>query len=420
MRHHLVLATVIALPAILTACKADPAPSPPTPPQAEPSKTVSSEPREVVLWHSYREDEKTAVEQVVDAFNKGHDDIRLKALNVPYDAFVDKITIATPRGQGPDIFIFAHNLIGDWVDNYHILEPISQRVGAGVLRRFIPATVKALVYKQSLYGLPMAFKSLALFYDPALVDSPPTTTDELVDKALAATDAEKGTYGLVYEASLLYFNAPFIHGFGASILDGAGRPNVDEQPMIDALSFVKGLMEKGVMPRGVNSAMVASLFNEGKAAMVINGPWFLGEIDDGRTFDVALLPGVGETGHAKPFLGSEAVFMSAFSKQKDAALEVMLFLTTDKSAMTRLRTGRQTVANDAVYHQEEVRKDRVISVFRAQAENCVLMSSRPEMQAIWSTMDMAINRSVFGEVDPRDALAEAQKKIEADIAKMRK
>lgn len=373
-------------------------------------------PTEIVLWHSYREGEKAALERTVEAFQAANPDIKVRLLNVPYDAFVDKVTIATPRGQGPDLFIFAHNMIGEWVDHGHLLEPLSDRVSRDVLKRFIPSTVRALVYRQSLYGLPLAFKSVALFYDPDLVPSPPDTADKLSEVARALT--KDGRYGLVFEAGLLYFDAAFIHGFGGKILDEAGNPRVSEKPVADALLWLQGLVRDGVVPRGMNSAMVTSMFNEGKAAMVINGPWFLTEIAPSKRYAVTMLPKMPNGQLARPFLGSEAIFVSAYSKHKEEALKVALALTSDEAASVRLKVGRQTVANEAVWEQEDVRKDLVLTAFRHQANNAELMPSRPEMQAVWSTMDMAINKVLFGGADPRQALVEAQAKIVADIAKM--
>ena len=42
---------------------------------------------------------------------------------VPYDAFADKLTSAIPRGNGPDLFIYPHDRIGDWADA-GMIEPI--------------------------------------------------------------------------------------------------------------------------------------------------------------------------------------------------------------------------------------------------------------------------------------------------------
>lgn len=404
----------------LVSCKKE---APPASERTEPakvSKQAPKEPVQIMLWHAYREREKNALEQVVETFNQENERIKVRLLAVPYDAFVDKVTIATPRGQGPDLFIFAHNMIGEWVDRERILEPITQRVPPETLKRFLPDTVKALVYKGSLYGLPLAFKSLALFRDPNLVPREPETIEDLAQLAKSATDASTGRFGLVYEASLLYFNAPFIHGFGGQILDHEGKPRVSEQPVAEALQFIRGLVKAGVVPRGISSAMVTSLFNQGKAAFVISGPWFLAEIATDKPFAVSILPLVKPGQRLKPFLGSEAIFLSAYSQHKDEAIEVMLALTSDDSAWTRYKVARQTVANEAIYTREEVLKDPVMQAFRSQAQNSVLMPSLPEMQVVWSTMDMAINKAVFGDVPPEKALAEAQAKIIADIEKMKR
>jgi len=402
----------------VTACGKAPPPAAPAPSAPQEAAAPAKAPTEVVLWHSYREGEKAALEALVDQFHQKQQAIRVRLLNVPYDAFVDKVTIATPRGQGPDLFIFAHNMLGEWVERHHLVEPISQRIPPETLKRFLPQTVKALVYQQSLYGLPLAFKSLALFVNPDLVPKVPETAEEMVAAAKAATRKDQGRYGLVYEASLLYFNAPFLHGFGGTILDANGRPHLAEEPVVQAVEWVRGLFREGVLPSGISSAMVTSLFNEGKAGMVISGPWFLGEIAKDRRYEVGLLPTMPGGRRAMPFLGSEGIFLSAYSTHKDEAIQVMDFLTSDEAALVRVQQGRQTVANAAVYEREEVRADRVIQAFRDQAENAVLMPSRPEMQVLWSTVDMAINRSVFGDVPVRKALEEAQAKVEADLAKM--
>ncbi|HXU29224.1 MAG TPA: extracellular solute-binding protein, partial [Thermoanaerobaculia bacterium] len=74
--------------------------------------------KEIVVWHAYRGDEKAAFEKVVANFNaspagKG---LKVTTLAVPYDAMADKITAAVPRGNGPDVFIFAQDRMGGWVE----------------------------------------------------------------------------------------------------------------------------------------------------------------------------------------------------------------------------------------------------------------------------------------------------------------
>src|SRR6266508_1734157 len=87
---------------------------------------LASAQKEIVVWHAYRGDEKTAFEKVVAQFNAANAGKGIKAttLAVPYDAFADKITAAVPRGKGPDVFIYAQDRLGGWVAAGNTVEPI--------------------------------------------------------------------------------------------------------------------------------------------------------------------------------------------------------------------------------------------------------------------------------------------------------
>jgi arabinogalactan oligomer/maltooligosaccharide transport system substrate-binding protein len=201
------------------------APGPPAP--AEPdAAAIDRVPTEVVLWHAYRGLEKEALGQAVDAWHEAQEEVRVRLQAVPYDPFVDKIGITVPRGQGPDLFIFAHNMIGSWVDK-EILEPLGDHIEPARLRDFVTESVQALVYRQNLYGLPLALKSLVLFHNTALLPKVPDDMAALVTRLQEVMSDHKGVYGLAYEAGLLYFHAPWMHAFGGSVFGPDGAPSLD-------------------------------------------------------------------------------------------------------------------------------------------------------------------------------------------------
>jgi arabinogalactan oligomer/maltooligosaccharide transport system substrate-binding protein len=369
---------------------------------------------EVLLWHSYRGAEKEAIEQVIASFNKAGGPTSLKALAVPFDALNDKITAAVPRGHGPDLFIFAHNMVGPWTES-GVVEPISAWAEEGLLDDFLDLTVKSLVYKGNLYGLPLAFKSLALFANKALAPEMPTSLDDLVAKAKAARNKATGVYGLVYDAMKLYNNAPWLHAFGARIVDDTGMPAFDSAEGAAAVSFARDLMKvHDVIPEESTTYLATTLFNTGKAAYMLSGPWFLAERAEGLDLAVAPLPTRGER-HAAPLMGAEAVMLSAKSKSKEAAFKAMRYLVSDDAARIRWKVARQTVANKAVYEDADVKADPITSAFRAQLEHTVPMDNSPRMQAIWSEADRALHRAIKGGIDPKVALGEAATKIRSDL-----
>ncbi len=208
-----------------------------------------------------------------------------------------------------------------------------------------------LRYEGALYGLPLDFKSTILFYNADLIDAPPETLEQLLALARQLTNEEESRFGLVYEATSFYHHAAWLHGFGGSIVDDSGAVRLDTEENARSLAFVSDLVrQERVCPDETNGALVTQLFNEGRAAMVINGPWFLGEISDDVDFGVAILPVVGETGlRARPLLTSEGIFMSATGENQEAALEAMRLLVSTESAITRAIVGRQAVATRAAW-----------------------------------------------------------------------
>src|SRR5262245_11205301 len=202
---------------------------------------------QVVLWHSYRAEEQRALDACVATWNRAHPDAGVEALALPYDGYAAKLEAAIPRGNGPDLFIGPHGSIGEW-SLLHLVEPIENRLPAatpGAPGRdsldgdFLDGTVEPLRHDGHLYGLPLAFKSVALFYRRDLLAAPPRTTDDLLAQMRAAHQA--GRYGLAYEAGDFFFHAAWLHGFGGRILDEHGAPALDSDPAVAALQLVADL-----------------------------------------------------------------------------------------------------------------------------------------------------------------------------------
>lgn len=373
----------------------------------------------VTLWHAYTGDERAALEQVAARWNEQHPDRTLRLVAVPYDAFADKITSAIPNGNGPDLFVYSHDRIGDWVAS-GLLEPIEFWIDGKTADTWTPRAsadreggdaLAAMAYQRSLYGLPLAVKSLALYVRTDLVAAPPRTTDELI--AMAPALRARGVFPLAYPVDDLYAHAPWLHGHGGRSLDDDGQPVIATPAAVAAAAFARELVAREVVPRDADVALTATLFNEGKAAMVMSGPWFQGDIEDGVPWTVTTLPVVSSTGlAAAPFLGAEGVLMSARAGDKDAAIAVMLALAGDESAALRATRARQVVPNPRAYGGA-LADDPVLGAFRRQLEHTVVMPAVPLMRAVWTPYKNALGSVISGAARPGDALDRAAAEIRA-------
>jgi arabinogalactan oligomer/maltooligosaccharide transport system substrate-binding protein len=375
--------------------------------------SVAEAATDVVLWHAYRGGERKALEQVVSSFNGKQVDIQITLLPIPFDAFPDKITAAVPRGKGPDLFIFAQDRLGDWAAS-GLIESIDFWITDELRAAFLEPTLEALTYDDAVYGLPMAFKTVALYYNTALVKKPPETTDELI--AIGKQIRAKGGdyYGLVYENANFYYQAPWLQGFGGRVFTKRGKPALDSQAAIDSMAFAQMLAyDAGIMPEEVTNTLVTSLFNNGKAGMVISGPWFMGEINKSISYKVASLPVISANAkRARPFLTAEGVIMNARSDHKKEAFTVMEFLTSVEAGKIMATVGRQTTARKAVYDDPKIGKDPLLQSFRAQLVHSVPMPNMPAMRMVWSPATTAMNKVINGRADP----AAAMKKAQAEVA----
>jgi arabinogalactan oligomer/maltooligosaccharide transport system permease protein len=366
----------------------------------------------VVLWHAYRADEQRALEACVAQWNHAHADAPVEALALPYDGYAAKLEAAIPRGNGPDLFVGAHEHIGDW-SRAGLILPLEPRLSPGALAQFLDGTVEPLRADAHVWGLPLAFKSVALYYRRDQIARPPATTDELLALAQAIhARAPADHYALAYEAGDFFFHAAWLHGFGGRILDEHERPALTSDAAVASFAFVARLARADLLPAEPTSVVATQLFNDGRAAMTIKGPWFLGEIAPDVPFGVAPLPTVSATGRpAAPLVTVEAVLLPARGHDPAAALAFADWLAGPAGAHIRALVGRQTVAARDAWDDPRVAADPVLAAFRAQLAATVPTSNSPAMHQVWEPANQALRQVLRGAAAPRRALGEAQRRI---------
>lgn len=348
---------------------------------------------EIVLWHTYHDAEQDGLEQAIEAYNAAHPDDPIRPQALPFSGFASKLRSAIPRGNGPDLFVFAHEPIGGWVDA-GLVAPVALPDG------LLPQAAAAVHYEGADYAFPVTCKALALYHNRALVPEPPADRQALLRVAREQTTGDR--FGLAYDAADTFLNLGAFFGAGGRFFDDHGAIALDTPAYAGMLDFARTVVvEEQVCPEEASYVLVQQLFNDGRAAMVINGPWFLSGLDPALDLGVAPLPAP-----AVPPLSVEGVFVSAHATDPGAAMAAAAELAGPAYDRYRIDVGRQVVARPHEYD------DPVQEAFHQAALGAVPTPNRPEMPLVWEPTNAALRKVLRGAATPEEAAAFAQRRAE--------
>ena len=99
---------------------------------------------------------------------------------IAYGDLDDAVLQTAPRGTGPDLFTYAHDSLGNFVES-GIVAPFDL---SQIADQYQDVAVEAFTYEGQTYGLPYAVENIALFRNTDLVPEAPATFEELETIAL--------------------------------------------------------------------------------------------------------------------------------------------------------------------------------------------------------------------------------------------
>ncbi|KPA15546.1 sugar ABC transporter substrate-binding protein [Candidatus Magnetomorum sp. HK-1] len=378
--------------------------------------TIASSETNIIVWHAYRGLEKTAFEKVLASYQEKvkQKGIVFTSYEIPYEELSAKISSDIPQKKGPDIFIFAQDRIGGWVQKGNIVEPLDEYIDGKIQNRFIKTTLKALTFRKAIYGLPINYKNIALIYNKALVKKPPSTSDELIAISQSLTNPEKKIHGFAYPFNNFYYHISILNAFGGKLFSENRKPLFTESTTAKSFHLLlKWYKNKNLLSVEPSGKIIKELFNKGRLAMLIDGPWFIGEISPEINYGVDSLPKLSDIDNKplKPWVTVEGAYISAVSSHKKEAFDFINYLTGIDAAKILSFEGRQLSSVKALYRLPDIKKYPVLLGFRKQLFVSVPMPNFPEMTLLWAPATKALNDVIEGKLTPEAALDLAQKSI---------
>lgn len=328
------------------------------------------------------------------------------------DSATDKFQQAAATGNGPDIFIWAHDRIGEWAKS-GLISPITP--SADTKEEIADFAWKAVGYDSKLWGYPISVETIGLIYNKDLVPTPPKSFDEVI--ALNEKLAADGKRAILWDYNNTYFTWPLLAANGGYVFEetengyNVKQTGVNNDGAKQGARVLVELIEKGVMPKGADYSVAEAAFNKGESAMMISGPWAWSNIEkSGIDFGVAPIPAInGEPG--KPFVGVMAATLNAASPNKDLAVEFLenYLLEVEGLKTVNADVPLGAVANEA--YMEELSSNPHIKATFENAQMGEPMPNVPEMGTFWSSMAAALTNITSGRQTVDAALDDAAKRI---------
>jgi raffinose/stachyose/melibiose transport system substrate-binding protein len=260
----------------------------------------------VTIWHNYgTEVNATALGNVVTAFEKAHPDIKVDVVSQPADNYFALLTAAAISHKAPDIAVMWTGLFA--LKYAHLMADLKPLLPADQL-----AEMKGINWasqdfdpSKALYVLPLEDQFYIGFYNKALLkkaglDAPPRDWAELMDACARLRAA--GVVPMLYGSDSQALSSEFYPFYDLSYLmtiypvdqwSGLANGTIPwtSQPIADQLQKWADIHGKGCTNKDVLTATdILTKFNNGAAAMIVDGNWNLQQLYDKLGPDLGVFP----------------------------------------------------------------------------------------------------------------------------------
>lgn len=325
-----------------------------------------------------------------------------------------------PAGSGADVYEVIHNVLGPLTTSGLIMENLVS--AEDIKANFIEAAIVAVSDRDgTVYGFPAGLETYALFYNIDIWPEPPKTLEELLSMGRTFVGGDRQRYGVIWPADNLYFSQAFIGAGGGYVFgnNGTDPTNIGlaSDEAIAGIEAMVELKEISVQNTGdASGAAMDGLFQEGRAASIIAGPWSVaGAEAAGVDFGVAALPTI-DGNPMRPYSGVRMYGVSTYSKYPRAAQLFAAFLTSREMLVERFRITHQIPPRRDLLAGDTLNTDSITAGFLAQTEYAVPMPSIPEMAFVWNPVSAALADIWNNGADVETAMNTAVRVIRDQIA----
>ena len=441
MRKRLILvAAIAAIALVAAACTSNDTSS------SSGAPSSGGAPIDITMWHGYGKVidnqgqtnfEAKSLTDLVDQYNAMNTGVHVTLDYIgSNDNAYQKLTVALQGGLQPDITYQYGTSMASLATVPSIMDLTDRVQDPGFnWDDFSEGARAAATVDGQVYGIPALIDNLAIVYNKDLfeaagVDEPTAdwTWDDFRAAAKALTDPSKQQYGFAFpvdgtEDTVWHYDAMLWEANG-DILNADNTEAAFNSPAgVQALTTLQqmAVTDKSVFLDQQNVGKIDNLFNAGKIAMDVTGPWALSGYPD-INYGVQIMPMFDGGSHATIAGPDMWVLFDNGDGKGDAAWQFMQWFTAAEQVKEDSMTSghlpiRNSVVNEPGFLDEFDAKFPGEGLFAQNLEN--VTKARPVItsyEQVSTIMGAAIVEVMLGQAEPQAALDDAAQQVNTALA----
>ncbi len=365
----------------------------------------------------------------IEEFEATHPGVTIEKIPVASADYADTLTRMFAAGDPPEILQYLSQLYylavdADW------LEELDDRIAqTDIQETWAPYLWEAGNQYGHTYGVWVSGSPIALMYNRDMFDAAgvevPTTKEEFLDAARALTlrdaDGTVTQFGFSLTTKMdnnahIYGLKNFVIGLGGNWGSPEGEVDVMNPANREAIELEQTLIDENIVPHGADRVQARQIFWEGRAAMIIEGPWVMTSV---RSENPDLLPSIGVA--LMPFPNQTAGTSNGFAiardaEHKDLAWEFIQMVTSQEWMERYGEMAGVTPARQGALTDKALEENPWLEVF-AEVESSGKNYFIPGFEAAQNEIDKgvidALAEVFYGDKSVDDGLEDIQALMES-------
>ncbi|OYY75110.1 MAG: hypothetical protein B7Y40_01425 [Gammaproteobacteria bacterium 28-57-27] len=372
------------------------------------------------------------VQSLLPAFERAHPGIKVRVQQIPWSSAHEKLLTAHVGGTLPDVFQLGNTWLAEFVA-LRALAPLDDVLSAEAQADIFPGVLAANRMSGHLYGLPWYVDTRLLFYRADLLQQAgvaraPQTWSEWID-ALRRLRAHTGSAPLILPFSEWQTLIALSLQQQAELLRDDGRYGAFKQPAFRAaFAFYIRLFQEGLAEVGgeLRVGNVYQAFADGRIAMLVSGPWNLGEFERRmppalrEVWATAPLPVPDDTAYpGRSIAGGASLAINAKSPHSQAARALLLFLSAPPQQLEFYRATGDLPVRMSAWSMGKLQQAPRIDAFWQQLQQVQGVPPVPEWERLASLVMRHAERVARGLESQEQALTAMDQEADAMLEKRR-